>query len=101
MSLEEARSPALSAKQRARGPSVLERQRDEEERAALRTELAWPSRKPVSAKAVLQSETAASGGKSIKTGMVLARAQLSEHSIPTHTFFFVHISVSFRRTPIR
>ena len=78
MSLEEARSPATSAKQRVRGPSVLERQRDEEKEAALRVELAWPSRKPASAKAVLQSETAASGGKSIKTGMLLARAQLSE-----------------------
>ena len=68
----------MSAKQRVRGPSVLERQRDEEKQAALRVELAWPSRKPASAKAVLQSETAASGGKSIKTGMLLARAQLSD-----------------------
>ena len=68
----------MSAKQRVRGPSVLERQRDEEKQAVLRVELAWPSRKPASAKAVLQSEMAASGGKSVKTGMLLARAQLSE-----------------------
>ena len=73
----------MSAKQRVRGPTVLERQRAEEE-AALRVELARPSRKSVWPSGVTRSEkgseTAVSGGKSFKTGMVLARAQLSQSS---------------------
>ena len=76
--LEEARSPALSAKQRVRGPTVLERQRADEA-AALRVELARPSRTsvwPSVTQSEKGSETVVSGGKSFKTGMVLARAQL-------------------------
>ena len=67
------KSPALSAKRRERGPSVLERLRAEE--AAC--EAAAPTRKRLTA-AVDAERLESTGGKSRKTGMALARAQLSQ-----------------------
>ena len=67
------KSPALSAKRRDRGPSVLERLQAEE--AAC--EAAAPTRKRSKA-AVDLERLEATGGKSTKTGMALARAQLSQ-----------------------
>ena len=67
------KSPALSAKRRERGPSVLERLQAEE--AAC--EAAAPTRKRSKA-AVDLERLEATGGKSTKTGMALARAQLSQ-----------------------
>ena len=73
---EAARSPALSAKRRERGPSVLERRRAEEAAVdAAEAAAAAPRRRAVNRPVV---EVECTGGKSMKTGMVLARAQLSE-----------------------
>ena len=74
-------SPALSAKQRLRGPSVLER-RQEEERAALEAVRPRPAVLQVQQPAVLvaTAATEASGGKGMKTGFVLARAVCPAHT---------------------
>lgn len=67
------KSPALSAKRRERGPSVLERLRAEEASC----EAVAPTRKRLNAAADLE-RLEATGSKSTKTGMALARAQLSQ-----------------------
>ena len=69
------RSPALCAKSRERGPSVLERQAAEQ--AELDSRIQKPSARVEPAGAARKAP-AVTGGKSVKTGMVLARAQLCE-----------------------
>jgi len=74
------RSAALVAKYRQRGPSVLERLRADEE-AAAEKDAAASARSAKRRKTVEVASDVAStttGGMSMKTGMVLARAELAE-----------------------
>ena len=75
-----ARSPAISVKQRERGPSVLERLKMAELAAAALELQQHVSRESDKQSATVSSATKSSGGKSMKTGMVLARAELSQSS---------------------
>ena len=75
-----ARSPAISVKQRERGPSVLERLRMAELAAAALELQKHVSRESDKQSATVSSAAKSSAGKSMKTGMVLARAELSQSS---------------------
>ena len=75
----DSRSAALAAKHRQRGPSVLERLRADEEAAAQAAAVAserWAKRRKTAP--VVQPPPECTGGMAMKTGMVLARAQLAE-----------------------
>ena len=80
--LEDGASPALAAKVgRVRGPSVLQKRRMEEQSCIAAEEAAAAAKRrklsiPRSARSA--DISAVSSVKAIKTGMVLARAQLSE-----------------------
>ena len=68
---------ALAAKQRKRGPSVLERLRAEED-AAMQSSCGRAKRAKVATALADSAPLEVSGGKSRKTGMALARAELAE-----------------------
>ena len=75
----DSRSAALAAKHRQRGPSVLERLRADEEAAAQAAAVAserWAKRRKTAP--LVQPPPECTGGMAMKTGMVLARAQLAE-----------------------
>ena len=67
-------------KQRERGPSVLERLKMAELAAAALELQQHVSRESDKQSATVSSAAKSSGGKSMKTGMVLARAELSQSS---------------------
>ena len=80
VSLEAPGSAALAAQSRKRGPSVLERLRNEEE-AAASAAVAACTRPRKRRKLVVQAGgIGSSGGMAMKTGMVAARAMLAASS---------------------